>query len=232
MRLKLRIVIGLVGIMATMLVSCGGKKFEKTPLDKYIIEFEDEPEYSVILADMDVDGTFFKTYKHKYKVIRVKDSLPYETASNWKEVNSDFFRKNENNLGMTVLAKDINGKLSKVAAPPGYRYVGDRHYGEWRNHNGNSFWAFYGQYMFMSHMFGMMHRPVYRGAYNSYRTGGYYGSRNYYGPKQGTGHMYGTNSAQTKKSNPNFYKRRASKSGWSGSRSRSGGRSRGSGFGK
>ena len=57
----------------------------------------------------------------------------------------------------------------------------------------------------MSHMFGMMHRPVYRSANNSYRTGGYYGRRGYYGPKGKSGNMYGTNSSQTKKSNPNFF---------------------------
>lgn len=224
--------IGLFAVLSLFLIGCGGKKFEKTPIDKFIIAFDNEPEYSVILADMDVEGTFFKTYMHKYKVILVKDSLPYETLTDWQEVDSDFFWKNEENLGMTILAKDINGQISKVAAPPGYRYVGDSRYGEWRTHNGSSFWAFYGQYMFMSHMFGMIHRPVYRRDYNAYSSGGYYGRKNYYGPKQGKSNMYGTSSAQTKKSNPNFYQRRANKSGWSGSRSRSGGRSRGSGFGK
>ncbi len=223
---------GLTVIMMAVLSSCGGRDYKKSPLDNYIVEFSGEKEFSVIIEDMDVDGTFFKTYKHKYKVIRVQDSIPYETSSDWKEVDKNFFWKNENNLGMVVLEKAPDGSISKAAAPPGYRYVGDNRYGEWRTHNGSSFWSFYGRYMFMSQMFGMINRPVYRSDYNTYRGGGYYGRKGYYGPKEGQHTRYGTNSAQTRKSKPTFFQRRASKSGWSGSRSRSGGRSRGSGFGK
>ncbi len=223
---------GLAFLLMATLIGCGGKKFTKTPLDNYIVDFSNEKEYSVIIEDMDVDGTFFKTYKHKYKVIRVQDNVPFESVTDWIEVEKNYFWKNENFLGMCVLEKKPDGTISKVASPPGYRYVGDNHYGEWRSHGGNSFWAFYGQYMFMSHMFGMNNRPVYQRHYNTYRGGGYYGRKSYLGPKVGNSTMYGTNSPQTQKSKPNFYKRRASKSGWSASRSRSGGRSRGSGFGK
>ena len=233
MKSKLTLAGGLSLLLVILLSGCGGKKFTKSPLDNYIIQFSDEKEFSVILQDMDVEGTFFKTHKHKYKVIRVKDSMPYEETSDWVEVEKNFFWKNENNLGMTILQKNGEGKISKVAAPPGYNYVGNSRYGEWRsNGSGGSFWAFYGQYMFMSHMFGMMSRPVYRREYNSYMGGGYYGSRNYYGPRSGSSYKYGTNSPQTRKARPNFFSRRASRSGWSSSRSRSGGRSRGSGFGK
>lgn len=222
-----------IALIGLFLVGCGGKDYTKSPLDKYIVEFSNEKEYSIIIEDMDVDGTFFKTYKHKYKVIRHNEKdEPYEEVTDWVEVGKDFFWTNENNLGMCVLEKNKDGKLSKAASPPGYRYVGDTRYGEWRNQGGTSFWAFYGQYMFMSNMFGMMQRPVYRRDYDTYAGGGYYGSRGYYGPKTGGSTMYGTNSPQTKKSNPNFFQRRATKSGWSSSRSRSGGRSRGSGFGK
>lgn len=232
MKLKLPIY-SLLGIfMLVLLTGCGGREFKKSPLDNFIVEFANEQPFSVIIADMDVDGSFFKTYKHKYKIIREKDEVPYETLTEWIEVDKDFFWRNEGNLGMSVLEKNKEGKISKVAAPPGYQYVGNSRYGEWRTHNGNSFWAFYGQYMFMSQMFGMINRPIYRRDYDTYYSGGYYGRRNYYGPKVGKTTKYGTNSPQTKKSNPNFFQRRATKSGWSSSRSRSGGRSRGSGFGK
>ncbi len=232
MKLKSILFSGIAVVLFTILSSCGGREYKKSPLDSYIVELSDEKEFSVIIEDMDVDGTFFKTYKHKYKVIRVADSIPTESTSDWKEVEKEFFWKNEGNLGMVVLEKGPDGSLSKVAVPPGYRYVGDSKYGEWRTHNGSSFWSFYGRYMFMSQMFGMMNRPVYRSDYNTYRGGGYYGKRSYYGPKEGKYSKYGTNSAQTKKSRPSFFSRRATKSGWSSSRSRSGGRSRGSGFGK
>ncbi|MBL4708253.1 MAG: hypothetical protein JKY48_07430 [Flavobacteriales bacterium] len=232
--MKLKAILSSISVALLLLIlnSCGGRDFSKTPLDNYIVEFSNEKSFSIILADMDVDGTFFKTHKHKYKIIKVKDDLPYENTTDWIEVEKGFFWKNEENLGMVVLEKNAEGKISKTASPPGYQYVGNNRYGEWRSNNGNSFWAFYGQYMFMSHMFGMGRRPIYRDHYNSYSSGGYYGSRNYYGPKVGKSNMYGTSSAQTRKSNPTFFQRRATKSGWSSSRSRSGGRSRGSGFGK
>lgn len=232
MKFKSTLIKSAAVLFIVVLSGCGGKEFKKSPLDNYIVAFGDEKPYTIILADMDVDGTFFKTYKHKYRVIRTKNDLPYEEMSAWVEVGKDYFWKNENNLGMAVLEKNENGDISKVAAPPGYNYVGNNKYGEWRTHRGSSFWAFYGQYMFMSHMFGLGSRPIYRRDYNNYRSGGYYGNRNYYGPKAGSSNMYGTNSAMTRKSNPNFYQRRATKSGWSSSRSRVGGRSRGSGFGK
>jgi hypothetical protein len=234
--LKLMMFLTLVSVI---LCGCGGKDFKKTPLDNYIVEFSNEKEFSIILQDMDVDGTFFKTYKHKYKVIKHKeeegeDAL-YEETTDWVEVSKEFFWKNENNLGMCVLEKSGEGKISKVSSPPGYRYVGDKRYGEWRTNNGGSFWSFYGRYMFMNQMFGMIYRPVYRRDYNTYSSGGYYGRRNYYGPKTGSSTLYGTNSSATRKANPNFFQRRATKSGWSSSRSRSGSsnsRSRGSGYGK
>lgn len=222
-----------LGFLIISITSCGSKSFEKTPLDNYIVENSNEKMFSVILEDMDVDGTFFKTYKHKYKVIKHKeDGLPYEESSDWIEVDEKFFDTHLNNLGMVILEKNKEGKISKAAAPPGYQYVGDSKYGEWRSHNGTSFWGFYGQYMFMNQMFGMINRPVYRQDYDTYTSGGYYGRRSYYGPKTGNTSKYGTNSTQTRKEKPGFFQRRATKSGFSSSRNRSGSRSRGSGFGK
>ncbi len=215
------------------IAGCSTKNFKKTPLDNYIVENSSEEEFSVILEDMDVEGTFFNTYMHKYRVIKHReDDMPFEEVSDWVEVDEKFFTKHEDNLGMVILEKQGQGKISKAASPPGYRYVGDDRYGEWRTHNGITFWGFYGRYMFMNQMFGMINRPVYRQDYDTYRGGGYYGKRNYYGPKKGNGQLYGTNSQQTRKEKPNFFRRRASKSGWSSSRNRSGSRSRSTGFGK
>ena len=137
-----------------------------------------------------------------------------------------------------------NGKLHKNASPPGYNnYVGNEKYGQWENRGGNSFWAFYGQYAFMSSMFNMMTYPVRRSYYNDYR-GGYYGTgRSYYGPRTtGGSTYYGTNSAYNKSSKPNsswsrntssFKNRVAGRTSRSSSRyGRSSSRSRGGGFGK
>mgnify|MGYP000250563088 CR=1 FL=1 len=218
-------------VFGLLLSSCGGKEFKKSPVDNYIVEFSSKQNFAIILEDMDLEGNFFKTYKHKYKVIlEDEEGKPEESTSEWFEVGEDFFTKNENNLGMILVYKK-DGKLEKNAAPAGYQYVGDKKYGEWRTHNGSSFWAFYGQYMFMSHMFGFMNRPVYRSDYRTYRDN-HYGRSGYYGPRTNGSSKYGTNSAATRKSRPDFFKRRASKSGWSSSRGRSGFGSRGSGFGK
>ena len=232
-RLNLIKVISAVIFVFSFITSCGTKSFTKTPLDQYIVENSNEEEFSVILEDMDVNGTFFKTYTHKYRLIKHKeDDTPYEEISDWTEVGDKFFEKHEDNLGMVILEKQGQGKISKLASPPGYRYVGDSNYGEWRTHNGSTFWGFYGRYMFMNQMFGMINRPIYRRDYDTYHGGRYYGSRNYYGPKKGNSTLYGTNSQQTRKEKPNFFKRRASKTGWSSSRNRSGSRSRSTGFGK
>jgi hypothetical protein len=218
-------------VTSTLILSCGGKKFEKTPVDNYIVEYSKEQNFAILLQDMDVDGNFFKTYKHKYQVIlEDEEGKPSEKTGEWVEVGEKYFAANENNLGMTLVYKK-DGKLEKNVSPSGVQYVGDKKYGEWRSNNGTSVWAFYGQYMFMSHMFGMMRTPFYRNNYNTYR-GSHYGRSGYYGPTANGKSTYGTNSAATRKARPDFHQRRASKSGWGSSRGRSGVGSRGSGFGK
>tara|TARA_B110000285_G_C15024593_1_gene563450 strand:- start:471 stop:1160 length:690 start_codon:yes stop_codon:yes gene_type:complete len=218
-------------LLLALMTSCG-RKYKKTPIDNYIVQHTKQKNFSVILDDMDVEGTFFKTHKMKFKVIlEDEEGTPTSADSDWQEVSEDFFFLNENNLGMTLLLKK-DGKVDRNASPPGYQYVNNAKYGEWRsNAGGHSFWAFYGQYMFMSHMFGMMNRPVYQNGYNSYRSG-YAGKRSYYGKTSGGKPAYGTNSAATRKLRPNFYQRKATKSGWISSRGRSGLGSRSSGRGK
>ena len=226
-----------ISLLLVCVLSCGSSDFKKSPLDTYIVENTNEKKFSVILEDMKQEGTFFKSYFHKYKIIKHKeDDTPYAESTDWIEVDERFFGMHRDNLGMVILDKQDIGKISKAASPPGYQYVGDPKYGEWKTHNGSTFWSFYGKYMFMNQLFGMFSRPIYRNDYDTYRGGGYYGKRSYYGPKTSNGTpRYGTNSAQTRKEKPNFFRRRAAKSGWSSSTSRSrysGGRSRSRGFGK
>lgn len=233
LNLKALKLFGILSLCAVILTSCGGEDCNKAPLKEYHDLYRYEKEYSILLEDMDIDGTFFKTYKHKYKIIRHDaEDKPFSETTGWVVVCEDFFNQNERNLGMSIYEKNKDGTISNVASPPGYRYIGDSRYGEWKTHNGTSFWAFYGQYMFMNQIFGMIQRPVYRRDYDEYHDRGYYRNRAYYGPKKNNQYKYGTNSPGTKKSHPNFFARRASKSGWSSSRSRSGSRSRGSGYGK
>ncbi|MDP4679086.1 MAG: hypothetical protein NWS46_01840, partial [Cyclobacteriaceae bacterium] len=197
-----------------------------------------------VLNDMDVEGSFFETYKHEYKIIEeVEDGKPEETISAWYEVDEKKFNLHVNDMGMEVASRGKDGKLHKGATPPGYNnYVGNEKYGHWQTNNGNSFWAFYGQYAFMSSMFRMSMYPAYRSHYNDYR-GNYYGTgRSYYGPTAGGSSYYGTNSAYTNSTRPNssWSKNNSSfKQNVAGRTSRSSSRfggttskSSGSGFGK
>lgn len=240
-------------------VSCsGGKDFKKSPVDVLIRDMDKTESFSIILYDMDVTGTFVRTYQHQYKVVTMHKDVPEEKITDWMEVSEAFFRQNENNMGMEVAAKSADGKISKTASPPGYSsYVGNAQYGQWRdNGSGGSFWEFYGKYAMMSTMFNMMASPISRGYYDDYRSN-YYGRQAYYGPKSSDGSTaYGTQSAFARKTSGNSRwtarsARRSSVSGsgrsssssssWTSRTSRSssrytgssgGFRSRGGGFGK
>jgi len=227
-----------------ILVGCGGKEFKKNPVDLIVKDLPSNRVFSIILNDMDVEGTFFKKYKHQYKIIESKDSIPVENVLGWYEVDENFFKKNAQNMGMEIVSRGEDGKLNKTAGPPGFNnYVGNQRYGRWQSHSsGSSFWAFYGQYAMMSSMFNMMAYPARRSYYNDYRSNYRGTGRSYYGPKTGGTSQYGTNSKYTKstrsgsrwsRNNSSFKNRVSGRTSRSSSRySSSGSRSRGGGFGK
>jgi len=217
--------------LSVCLQSCGASR---SPVDKLAASLKNVPEYSIILEDMQSRGSIFKQYHHKYKVTSGENI----SNTDWLRVSEKYYRQNENYLGMALLSKTKDGYV-KTPSPPGYQYVGNSRYGEWRSHSsGNSFWAFYGQYMFMSHMFGMTNRPVYRDHYNTY-TNNRKNNRPYYGSKN----QYGTNGSVTKQTNKGFFERKMAKQRMAKKsfgqrvkqrvgRSRSPFRGRGGGFGK
>lgn len=215
--------IGILIISVFLLAACSSKEFQKSPVDDLIRDMSNIKDYTIILYDMDMDGSFSTTYKHKYKVITEKDSVPVAKETDWYEVSEDFFYQHEADMGMEVASK-TDGKVTKQTAPPGYtKYVGNSSYGSWKtNSNGSSFWAFYGQYAFMSNMMGLMGGPVYRNHYTDYRSN-YYGRKPYYGGTTGKP-TYGSYSSTALKSNPKSrfsskVQGRVSKSGSSTSRS-------------
>ncbi len=162
--------------------------WQKTPVDKLITKLNSEQNYSIILLDMDSRND---RYYHMYNVIVEHPDTVLSSTTDWEEVPDVFFSANVDNMGMEIVSKK-DGKLSKQASPAGYNhYVGNPKYGHWEQRNGGSFWAFYGQYAFMSSMFNMMTYPARRSYYDDYYRGGYYGSRPYYGPSGRT--VYGTN---------------------------------------
>lgn len=201
---KFRFII--LSTILTLLIFHGCAK-RRSPLDILRADLRGVPTYSVILEDMKEEGTFFKSYYHKYKIL-IKDMILEgeidSTETGWEEVPKDFFKRHLPFLGMTIWVKK-NGKESVTAGPAGYEYVGNSQYGRWnRDSSGRSFWVFYGQYRLLTDILGP--RPIYRGHYNTYNT---YRSQNrpYYGPNK----EYGTNGSLTKRQKPNFYSRRTSR---------------------
>ncbi|WP_375560839.1 hypothetical protein ACE193_24605 [Bernardetia sp. OM2101] len=214
---------------AAFLTSCGSsEKVVKDPVDNYTRDLGKYKTYSVILHDMDLEENTFSSdiHKHQYKfILPAKDTtggkIVRDSLSSWVTVSEETFNKNLDNMGMELLSKNEDGKVSKIPSPAGYNnYVGNKRYGSWQtNSSGNSFWAFYGQYAFMSSMFGMMNnRPIYRNSYNDYNRN-YRGSRPYYGTTTGGKRAYGTGSAtsQAMNSKSKFKSNVASKVGRSSS---------------
>ena len=80
----------------------------------------------------------------------------------WRSISEQEYKKKKDALGMVVEHKPAgkyDNESERVTQPPGYSYVappGRRNrYGYWGpRHGGGSFWHFYGQYAFMSHMLG------------------------------------------------------------------------------
>jgi hypothetical protein len=190
--------IPLVLIMLFFIASCGRQPdLSKKPIDDIIKNLNDVKDFSVILYDMNTEGTFFKQYFHQYQIIQ-GDSVsgPKEEITDWYPVSKDYFLANIDNMGMEIVAKK-DGKLDKTIGPPGYgSYIGNATYGHWAESNGYSFWQFYGQYAFMSSMFHLMTYPARMSYWNDYRTNYYGTGRSYYGPAtSGGSYMYGTGSA-------------------------------------
>lgn len=201
-----------IALLATLFlgVACSSEKRQvKSPVDELVKQMDKEKNFSIILFDMDIEEKTFgdDVFKHQYKIITEKNNVPTEQTTGWYNVSKGFFLQNENNMGMEITSKN-DGVLSKVAAPPGFnRYVGNGQYGQWSTDNsGNSFWAFYGQYAFMSSMFGLASNMMYRNSYNDYRNN-YMGRQPYYGQTTNGRAAFGTYSAHGASTNPNFAKR-------------------------
>ena len=190
-----------------------------------------------VLIDMKSEGGAFF---HKYKNIRGDKT---ETTG-WQKVSSNFYRKHEANLGMTLYSKPegvFPDEATKIASPPGYNYVGNSRYGQWQYRGGSSFWVFYGQYRFMQDLFRgpSYYSLVSRRDYDRYRSStrrgqAYYGGRRQYGSRGTTTKKRYSASSYVKRAKSSGY-RGSNYRGTSGRSGRSGGyrgsRYRGSSFG-
>jgi hypothetical protein len=190
----------LTALIAMTLISCGQPK-DPLPQIHQDIKTKGTSTYSIVLSDMQAEGNFIKNYSHSYRVITPKQKFSYGPLDVPKKM-FDYYRPY---LGMTIWSQK-DGEGGQNLAPPGYAYVGDPRYGQWRtDSSGRSFWMFYGQYRLLSDLLGLGGR-VYRGQYDRYRG---YRSQNrpYYGPNQN----YGTNGTITRKQYPDFFQRQQSR---------------------
>ncbi|MEC7640725.1 MAG: hypothetical protein VYC17_01080 [Nitrospinota bacterium] len=220
-------------LLVLVLTGCGGP--ETRPAEKLARQLQNKPQYTIILNDMKQKGNFFPSYYHQYRVDVGEDSKVYPFV----EVSDSYYRKNLPYLGMVVVSKATDGKVTHTPFPNGYQYVGNPQYGQWRtNSSGGSFWEFYGKYMLISQVMNWAGHGLGRNHYNTYST---YRVNNR--PYMGPNGEYGTNGTITKKQKPNFYKRRQMRKARSTSRfqdrvnrrvgrSKNTFRSRGFGFGK
>jgi len=176
----------------------------KSPVDELVKNMTNVSTFSIMLYDMNTEGSIFKEYYHQYRIIEEdKGGDVDEKITDWHPVDETFFKANIHNMGMEIAAKGTDGKVTKGVGPPGYgSYVGNEKYGRWSERSGGSFWEFYGKYALMSSMFNMMAYPVGRSAWGNYR-GSYYGTgRSYYGPRGSNGsYAYGTNSKYNSSTN-------------------------------
>jgi hypothetical protein len=200
----------LLGLLAWLNVGCGSPR---DPVEELRRELTNFPEYSLIVDDLRVEDGFSADYFLRFKILTAKgskvagkDTLLYEErVSKEYEVAESIFRRYENYLGMVVASKTLDGRQTdaRQAHPPGYQYVGNSQYGQW---NSGGFWAFYGQYAFMSHMMGGW--GVNRADYGNYRQR-HEGGRPYYGPEKNGKSTFGTGGTTTQKSRPAFYARQS-----------------------
>lgn len=227
----------LEAIILLFVLGCGTSY--NNPVDRLKDQLKDVPTYSIILEDMKVDGNVFTHYFHKYKIAQLNNAW----TTDWEEVTEQYYKQNANFLGMTLASKK-DGEQNNQVAPPGYAYVGDSNYGQWRqDSSGNSFWEFYGKYRMFTDVLGFFTGPVYRHDYDDYHS--YRRERR---PFFGRNNQYGTNGSYTQKHNPTFFQRRMTNENKKKSsfmsrvsnrfgkksigRTRSGFRSRSMGFGK
>ncbi len=208
--MRISIVKHLIACLSLVIIftACGSQ----SPLDRLQKELDQFPEYSILLQDMRQDGSVFPKYLHRYKLVYATpdpnkpDSLVFlSNMTNWMEVSEQYYKDNQNYLGMVLASKSRDGKTSNDKFPPGYQYVGNPQYGQWRqNSDGTSFWEFYGKYALMSQVFGLLGGgPIYRNDWNTYRD---YRASNR--PYYGKNNRYGTFGTATKKTNPNFFQRK------------------------
>lgn len=185
-------------LLFTVAAGCGP---DQPPLETLRKSLANKPAYSIVLENMKQEGTFFKNHYHQYQI-----ATPEKTwATGWMEVPKEFYQRYAMYLGMAVAGMK-DGEPLLAAAPPGYLYVGDSSYGQWRSGPRGEYWAFNRNAPFDLEL-DIDFPPIYRSDYRKYRSSHSKGVP-YFGSKR----QFGTQGTYTKKAKPNFFQRQQAKS--------------------
>ncbi len=162
-----------------------GKGAPKVYVDKsYWNKLKVDHKYKYPKGDDDSEYWVNNT-KIEYYHLYIIENNGVRKDTSWEKVSEKFFNSNLNNMGMSIISKPIglfDDEATKQASPAGMAYVGNSNYGEWKkDSNGETFWSFYGKYMFFNQLLGGYNyrRYEYDDYNRNYRNRKpYYGSRN------------------------------------------------------
>ncbi len=217
---KIAIVAAVAIVAIAVLVMIFTPKKTFNPYVEFVREFQEYDEFSVILTDMKEEGFIFKNYYHQYKITYIKDSGSQEEIENpetgekvevknfeeekrdWIQVSKDIYKRCYEYLGMSIIAKTPDGKITKTAQPEGHHKIGHRSYGYWTA----GMWHWYSPYSYYG-----WGGPVIitRSYYDDFRSTAQSGKTFY-----GKNNEYGTNGTVTQKkySNSTFQQKRSKSS--------------------
>ena len=125
---------GAVGGLFTLPSMCNStKNITADPIAAIIAAHEQYDHFTLLLYDMEVEGTFNKDYKQRYRILYDSAETVQVRLSPWYEVKSAYYSQQENNVGMEVAAKSYkDGTVRRIVGPPGdTNYIGNRAYGYW-----------------------------------------------------------------------------------------------------
>jgi hypothetical protein len=195
-------------LLLILIVSCGGSSIPSDPLKEMRRDFNSKEAYTVLLQDMNLkDGQ----YSHKYCVFDFTGSTVTVSHSDWTEVDDYFFSLHEDNLGMEVLSKNLDGKINNLVAPPGFTNVIDNdEYGSWELKDTVACWTFNKKYTDLETDLGLKGLTIPKSEFVNYKQT-FLNNKPYYGPKtssSGDSTKYGTRSHHWFILYPSFYTRR------------------------
>lgn len=243
-------IVAILLFLAALVSSCGGSKIKQSPLDELKKEFTSKEAYTILLQDMDLQG---EQQVHKYTVITFKKDKSYTIdKTKWYNVEEDFFRLHDGDLGMEILSKVPNGDYNNLPSPPGFtQVIGKGEYGYWEQKivaidtlDGvvdtllaevpQSVWRFHDKNQDLKKALELDSLDILRGEYDEFMSS-YHMNRPYYGVKEGTSQTrYGTYGYYWLLRRPMFYSRRTQKGNFysNNMRARSTNTRGGGGFGK